>query len=233
MDTNRSGVVVRRGRPAGPRTIGLVCAVAAAGALLSGCGNSGNDTGSPQKSGAPSGAVPATAPASPTGSLNADQARRKALVPKAKVDYGQALKAAIAAVPSSEAIAAELKGTPASPYWDTVVATTDGAAYAVRVDAVSGKAEQPRPQSDDPEDKQELAARLTKATVTAQQAAQTATEKTKGTVTTIELGDADHGNNNDTVAWTVGVVTTDDWYETTYEIDATNRKVLWMNIDQD
>jgi len=221
--------VVRRGRPAGPRTIGLVCAVAAAGALLSGCGS---DTASPQKSAAPSRAVPATA-ASPSGSLNADQAQRKALVPKAKVDYGQALKAAIAAVPASEAIAAELKGTPASPYWDTVVATTDGAAYAVRVDAVSGKAEQPRPQSDDPEDKQELAARLDKATVTAQQAAQTATEKTKGTVTTIELGNADHGNNNDTVAWTVGVVTTDDWNETTYEIDATNRKVLWMNIDQD
>ncbi|MEU3990890.1 PepSY domain-containing protein [Streptomyces platensis] len=230
MDTNRSGVVIRRGRPAGPRTIGLVCAVAAAGALLSGCGSSGSDTASPQKSAAPSRAVPATA-ASPSGSLNADQAQRKALVPKAEVDYGQALKAAIAAVPSSEAIAAELKGTPASPYWDTVVATTDGTAYAVRVDAVSGKAQQPQPQSDDPDDKQQLAARLGKATVTAQQAAQTATEKTKGTVTTIELGDADHGN--DTVAWTVGVVTTDDWNETTYEIDATNRKVLWMHVDQD
>ncbi|WP_330316455.1 PepSY domain-containing protein [Streptomyces platensis] len=230
MDTNRSGVVIRRGRPAGPRTIGLVCAVAAAGALLSGCGSSGSDTAGPQKSAAPSRAVPATA-ASPSGSLNADQAQRKALVPKAEVDYGQALKAAIAAVPSSEAIAAELKGTPASPYWDTVVATTDGTAYAVRVDAVSGKAQQPQPQSDDPDDKQQLAARLGKATVTAQQAAQTATEKTKGTVTTIELGDADHGN--DTVAWTVGVVTTDDWNETTYEIDATNRKVLWMHVDQD
>ncbi|MFG2094939.1 PepSY domain-containing protein [Streptomyces sp. NPDC048612] len=229
MDTNRSGVVVRRGRPAGPRTIGLVCAVAAAGALLSGCGTS-DDTGSPQKS-AGSPAVPATAAASPSGSLSSDQAQRKALVPKAKVDYGQALKAAIAAVPSSEAIAAELKGTPASPYWDTAVATSDGTAYAVRVDAVSGKAQKPQPQSDDPDDKQELAGRLSKATVTAQQAAETATEKTKGTVTTIELGDADHGN--DTVAWTVGVVTPDDWNETTYEIDATNRKVLWMNVDQD
>ncbi|MEU8682821.1 PepSY domain-containing protein [Streptomyces sp. NPDC048611] len=229
MDANRSGVVVRRGRPAGPRTIGLVCAVAAAGALLSGCGTS-DDTGSPQKS-AGSPAVPATAAASPSGSLSSDQAQRKALVPKAKVDYGQALKAAIAAVPSSEAIAAELKGTPASPYWDTAVATSDGTAYAVRVDAVSGKAQKPQPQSDDPDDKQELAGRLSKATVTAQQAAETATEKTKGTVTTIELGDADHGN--DTVAWTVGVVTPDDWNETTYEIDATNRKVLWMNVDQD
>ncbi|MFD5393767.1 PepSY domain-containing protein [Streptomyces sp. NPDC127097] len=231
MDTNRSGVVVRRGRPAGPRTIGLVCAVAAAGALLSGCGNSGSDTAGPQKSAAPSRAVPATA-ASPSGSLSADQAQRKALIPKAKTDYQQALKAAIAAVPSSEAIAAELKGTPASPYWDTVVGTTDGKAYEVRVDAVSGQAQKPQPQSDDPDDKQQLAARLSKATVTAQQAAETATEKTKGTVTTIELGDADHGNN-DTVAWTVGVVTTDDWNETTYEIDATNRKVLWMHVDQD
>lgn len=221
--------MVRRGRPAGPRTIGLVCAVAAAGALLSGCGNS-DDTGSPRKS-AGSAAVPATAAASPSGSLSSDQAQRKALVPKAKVDYGQALKAAIAAVPSSEAIAAELKGTPDSPYWDTAVATSDGTAYAVRVDAVSGKAQKPQPQSDDPDDKQELAGRLSKATVTAQQAAETATEKTKGTVTTIELGDADHGN--DTVAWTVGVVTPDDWNETTYEIDATNRKVLWMNVDQD
>ncbi|MFE1172437.1 PepSY domain-containing protein [Streptomyces sp. NPDC058773] len=232
MDTKRSGVVVRRGRPAGPRTIGLVCAVAAAGALLSGCGSSGNDTASPQKSAGPSRAVPATGPASPTGSLSADQAQRKALIPKIKTDYEHALKAAIATVPSSEAIAAELKGTPASPYWDTVVATTDGTAYAVRVDAVSGTAEKPRAQSDDPGDKQELAARLSKATVTAQQAAQTATEKTKGTVTTIELGDADHGDNDD-VAWTVGVVTADDWNETTYEIDATNRKVLWMHVDQD
>ncbi|WP_435603243.1 PepSY domain-containing protein [Streptomyces sp. bgisy130] len=228
MDTNRSGVVVRRGRPAGPRTIGLVCAVAAAGALLSGCGNS-DDTAGPQS--APSRAVPATA-ASPSGSLSADQAQRKALISKVKTDYEQALKAAIAAVPSSEAIAAELKGTPASPYWATVVATTDGTAYAVRVDAVSGTAQKPQPQSDDPDDKQQLAARLSKATVTAQQAAQTATAKTKGTVTTIELGDADHGNN-DTVAWTVGVVTLDDWNETTYEIDATNRKVLWMHVDQD
>jgi uncharacterized membrane protein YkoI len=227
MDTNRSGVVTRYGRPAGPRAIGLVCAVAAAGALLSGCGNS--DTAGAQKKSPPR-AVPASAPASPSSSLSADQAQRKALIPKAKVGYEKALKAAVAAVPSSEAIAAELKGSPDSPYWNTAVATSDGTVHAVRVDAVSGKAEQPHTESDDPNDKQELAARLSKAKVTAQQAAQTATDKTKGTVTTIGLGNADHAG--DTVAWTVGVVTPDNWQQTLYEIDATNRKILWMHVSQ-
>ncbi|MEU8995206.1 PepSY domain-containing protein [Streptomyces caniferus] len=224
MDTNRSGVVTRCGRPAGPRAIGLVCAVAAAGALLTGCGNSEKDK-------APARPVPASAPASPSTSLNAEQAQRKALIPKAKVGYEQAMKAAVAAVPASEVIAAELKGSPASPYWSTAVATTDGTVHSVRVDAVSGKAEQPRSESDDSGDKQQLAARLSKAKVTAQQAAQTATDKTKGTVTTVELGDAQNGS--DAVAWTVGVVTPDNWNETTYGIDATNRKVLYMHVNQD
>ncbi|MEW2434894.1 PepSY domain-containing protein [Streptomyces caniferus] len=224
MDTNRSGVVTRCGRPAGPRAIGLVCAVAATGALLTGCGNSEKDK-------APARPVPASAPASPSTSLNAEQAQRKALIPKAKVGYEQAMKAAVAAVPASEVIAAELKGSPASPYWSTAVATTDGTVHSVRVDAVSGKAEQPRSESDDSGDKQQLAARLSKAKVTAQQAAQTATDKTKGTVTTVELGDAQNGS--DAVAWTVGVVTPDNWNETTYGIDATNRKVLYMHVNQD
>ncbi|MGW7634376.1 PepSY domain-containing protein [Streptomyces decoyicus] len=230
MDTNRSGVVIRRGRPAGPRAIGLICAVAAAGALLSGCGNSDKaDTGSPGA--VPSRAVPASAPASPSGSLSEDRARRKALIPKAKVEYEQALKAGVAAVPASEAIAAELKGSPDAPYWSTVVATDDGTVSAVRVDAVSGKADQPHTQSDDPDDKKQLAARLAKAKVTAQQAAKTATEKTKGTVTTIGLGDADNGG--DTAAWTVGVVTSDDWNQTMYEIDAATGKVLSMHVSED
>ncbi|MEX2970800.1 PepSY domain-containing protein [Streptomyces sp. C184] len=226
METKRSHVVVRCGQLAVPRAIGLVCAVAAAGALVSGCGSTGKkETGSPKRP------VPASAPATPSGSLSADQARRKALIPSASVDYVQALKAAVAAVPASEPIAAELKGTPASPYWNTAVATADGTVSDVRVDARTGKAAQPQTESDDPGDKQQLAARLSKATVTAQQAAETATDKTKGTVTSLELGDADHGNT-DNPAWSVGVVTTDDWNETAYEIDATNRKVLWMRVEQ-
>ncbi|WP_328383757.1 PepSY domain-containing protein [Streptomyces sp. NBC_00400] len=223
-----SGVVTRCGRPAGPRAIGLVCAVAAAGALLSGCGNSDK---APQKDAGPPRAVPASAPASPSSSLNSDQAQRKALIPKAKVGYQQALKAAVAAVPSSKPIAAELKGSPTSPYWSTAVATSDGTVHDGHVDAVSGKLTQSRTESDSSGDKQHLAGQLSKAKVTAQQAAETATEKTKGTVTTIELGNAENGS--DAVAWTVGVVTPADWNQTTYGIDATNRKVLWTHTNND
>ncbi|GLW17859.1 hypothetical protein Stsp01_46020 [Streptomyces sp. NBRC 13847] len=218
--------MTRRAPLAVPRAIGLVCAVAAAGALVSGCGNSPEkDTGSPRRP------VPASAPASPSSSLSAAQAQRKALVPSATVDYAQAMKAAVAAVPASEPIAAELKGTATNPYWNTSVATSDGTVSDVRVDARTGKAGQPQTESDDSGDKQQLAARLSKATVTAQQAAQTATEKSKGTVTSVELGDSDHGSS-DTPAWAVGVVSTSDWNETSYEIDATNRKVLWMHAEQ-
>ncbi|MFE2225216.1 PepSY domain-containing protein [Streptomyces kronopolitis] len=226
METKRSDVVTRRAPLAVPRAIGLVCAVAAAGALVSGCGNSPEkDTGSPRRP------VPASAPASPSSSLSAAQAQRKALVPSATVDYAQAMKAAVAAVPASEPIAAELKGTATNPYWNTSVATSDGTVSDVRVDARTGKAGQPQTESDDSGDKQQLAARLSKATVTAQQAAQTATEKSKGTVTSVELGNSDHGSS-DTPAWAVGVVSTSDWNETSYEIDATNRKVLWMHAEQ-
>ncbi|GGN37109.1 hypothetical protein GCM10012285_11550 [Streptomyces kronopolitis] len=218
--------MTRRAPLAVPRAIGLVCAVAAGGALVSGCGNSPEkDTGSPRRP------VPASAPASPSSSLSAAQAQRKALVPSATVDYAQAMKAAVAAVPASEPIAAELKGTATAPYWNTSVATSDGTVSDVRVDARTGKAGQPQTESDDSGDKQQLAARLSKATVTAQQAAQTATEKSKGTVTSVELGNSDHGSS-DTPAWAVGVVSTSDWNETSYEIDATNRKVLWMHAEQ-
>lgn len=232
MDTKKSGVVTGLGRPAGPRAIGLVCAVAATGALLAGCGSDkAADTGSPERSAVPSREVGASARANPSATLTAEQERRKALIPAAKVNYDKALRVAVAAVPSSEPIAAELKGPPSKPYWRTAVATSDGTVHAVRVDAVSGKAEPPRTESDDPDEKQELAARLNKATVTAQQAAQTATDKTKGTVSSIELGDADNGS--DKVAWSVVVVTTNDWNETEYDIDATNRKVLRMHVEQD
>ncbi|WP_244943502.1 PepSY domain-containing protein [Streptomyces inhibens] len=224
--------MTRSSRPSGPHTIRLVCAVAAAGALLTGCGSDNADsTAQPEKNAVPSRAVPASAPASPSGRLTMDQIKRKALIPAAKVGYEEALRAAVAAAPNSEPIAAELKGTPSNPYWETAVAASDGTVHSVRVDAVSGKVNQSFTESDDAYDKKRLAARLAKATVTAQQAAQTATEKTKGTVSSLELGDADNGN--DKVAWSVDVVTTDDWYKTTYEIDATNRKVLHVDVDTD
>ncbi|WP_251096261.1 PepSY domain-containing protein [Streptomyces sp. Caat 7-52] len=92
---------------------------------------------------------------------------------------------------------------------------------------LAGKA---RTESDqDTDDKSELADWLKKATVTARQAAQTATDKTRGTVTAVELEDSDGG----TPTWSVDVVTTDDWNKTTFDIDATDGKILREHVDRD
>ncbi|MFD0395773.1 PepSY domain-containing protein [Streptomyces nogalater] len=165
----------------------------------------------------------------PSGNLTEDQQERKALVPKAKTGYEQALSAAVGAVPDSKPVSVELKGSPDSPRWEAEVATGDGTAHTVSVDAVGGKAGQARAEDKDSDDKRELADLLKKATVTPQQAAQTATGKTKGTVTAVELDDDDGG----TPKWSVDVVTTDDWNKTTFDIDATNRKILREHVDRD
>jgi uncharacterized membrane protein YkoI len=223
------------------RTSGLICAVVAAGTLLTGCGD---DTGGEAaRTGAAEAAqVAATPPSpslpsslspspSPSGSaLTEDQEERKELIPKAKVGYDQALRTAVAAVAQAEPVSAELKGPTDSPRWETEVATTDGTVHTVRVDAVTGKADPAQAKTDqDADDKRELADRLKKATVTAQQAAQTATDKRKGTVSAVELGDSDGG----APLWSVDIVTTDDWNKTTYDIDATDRKIVREHVDRD
>lgn len=219
-------------RPARLRAAGLVCAVAVAGALVTGCGDDkgggGGGSSSPSESG---GGKSATASPSATGKLTADQAERKALIPKAKITYGKALSAATAAVSGSKPVKAELKkGMDGKPEWEAEVATSDGAKSEVIVDAVSGKAAKPRTDTDaDSEDKQKLAGRLKKATVTAQDAAKVATDKKKGTVSSIELDDNDQGK----VIWSVDVVTTNDWNKTTYDIDAATKKVLRTHVDMD
>ncbi|WP_241844852.1 PepSY domain-containing protein [Streptomyces silvensis] len=195
MITKRNGFAPGPRRLPAARGAGAVCAAAvAAAALLTGCGSDDGDDGA--KTGAAgTSKAPASAPASATasgGTLTEDQAERKDLVPKAKVGYDKALDAAVATVAKSEPVSAELKGTPDKPVWETEVATADGAAHTVRVDAVSGKADRARAKSDeDADDKRELAGWLGKAEVSAQQAAQTATGKTKGTVTSVELDDSD------------------------------------------
>ncbi|QES39763.1 peptidase M4 [Streptomyces venezuelae] len=230
MVTKRNASAARRGRPTLTRGTGLICVAAAAGALLTGCGNDDGDTKT-DTSTAGRAASPSTSPSSDGGNLTDDQRERKELVPKAKVGYDKALDAAVATVDKAKPVSIELKGTPDKPVWETEVATADGAAHDVDVDAVTGKAGQARADKDqDQDDKRELADRLKKATVTAQQAAQTATDKKKGTVTSVELDDSDKG---DMVRWSVDVVTTDDWNKTTYDIDATNRKIVREHVDRD
>ncbi|MBW5424504.1 peptidase M4 [Streptomyces sp. BG9H] len=210
-----------------------MCSAAVAAALLTGCGgDDDNGGGSAQTEGAQTARtpMPTSTPSAGGGTLTEDQAERKALVPKAKIGYEEALRTAVGAVPESKPVSIELKGPADTPKWETEVATADGAKHTVDVDAVTGKAGPTKADADqDADDKRELADRLRKATVTAQQAAQTATDKTKGTVTSVELDDTNGGAPK----WSVDVVTTDDWNKTTFDIDATNRKILREHVDRD
>ncbi|MFH9424355.1 PepSY domain-containing protein [Streptomyces sp. NPDC017529] len=230
MNTYRMGRNAQRTRAAA----GLV-ALLTASAVLVGCGDD-NDKGggasvTPKPSATPTSATP-TAPTSAEGSggMTEDQRSRKALIPEAKTSYDQALKAATAAVAGSKPVAVELKrGAGGKPEWHAKVATEDGTASTVRVDAVSGKADQPRAEDEDGDDKKKLADRLRRATVTAQQAAATATGKKSGTVSAVELDDNDQKKE----IWSVDVVTKNDWNKTTFDVDATNRKILREHVDRD
>ncbi len=245
MITRRHQSVRWRSRPSVSRALGALCAVAAAGGLLTGCG--GNDTGDsttaspsaePAQAQATSPSPTDASPASPTAAspspsesrLTEDQAERKEIVPKVKVGWDKALDTTVQKVPDAKPVAVELDGPADKPAWKVEVADADGTARTVRVDAVTGTADEARTDSDqDPDDKRELADLLKKATVTPQQAVQTATDRTKGTVTAVELGDTDQGSPK----WSVDVVTTDNWNKTTYDIDATNRKILREHVDRD
>ncbi|MFK4069799.1 PepSY domain-containing protein [Streptomyces sp. NPDC029674] len=226
----KTNASARRSRLAASRGATLLCAAAAAGALLTGCG-SDNDSDTAKTDASEAGRAASPSASADGGTLTDDQSERKALVPKAKVGYEDALKSAVAAVDKSKPVSIELKGTPDAPHWDAEVATDDGSAHSVRVDAVTGKADKPKADADqEADDKQELADWLKKATVTPQQAAETATGKKKGTVTSVELDDSDKGR---TVLWSVDVVTPEDWNKTTFDVDATNRKILREHVDKD
>ncbi|MGK5543230.1 PepSY domain-containing protein [Streptomyces sp. URMC 127] len=163
--------------------------------------------------------------------MTEDQRERQALVPSAKVGYDQAAGAATAAVPGSKLVAVELKRSAGGgPEWETEVATSDGTPHTVVVDGVSGKVTRSQAKTgEDADDKRKLADRLSKATVTWQDAASTATGRKKGTITSLDLDT----NDSKTLVWSVDVVTTNDWNKTTYDIDAANRKVLREHVDRD
>ncbi|MER5785407.1 PepSY domain-containing protein [Streptomyces mobaraensis] len=234
----------RYARP--PRRVAppAVCGAAAAVLLLAGCGDDGGKAGSPSAGSPSAGASPpgsraptVTGPSpAPERPLTTDQAERKALVPAAKAGWEQAARAATGDVAGGKLLAVELKRAPdGGPEWHAEVATADGTSHSVVVDGVTGNVVKSSTDTDqDSDDKRERADHLKAARVTPQDAATTATDRGKGTVTTLELETIDEktGRGGKPI-WKVDVVTPNDWNKTTYDIDATDRAVLREHVDHD
>ncbi|MFC9246266.1 PepSY domain-containing protein [Streptomyces sp. NPDC057136] len=120
-------------------------------------------------------------------------------------------------------------GSGAGPQWVAEVVEKDGTAHTVRIDGVSGKVIETSEDADqDAADKSKMADWITKATQTPEQAAKVATDKTKGTVTSIGLDT----NDDDTLVWAVDVVAA-DWNKTEFEVDAASGKILREETDSD
>ncbi|OEJ28368.1 hypothetical protein AR457_31795 [Streptomyces agglomeratus] len=245
---------IHRNRAGGPRArrvqTAALCAVAVA-ALVGGCGSGGDARPNHAAAGQPD--VRQTTSPSPSGSvrLNEDQAARKALVPAAKVTADKAAATAVAEVPDSTLLSVELKrrasgsspspsptGSPSptasprtgQPVWVAEVSKKDGTASTVRIDAESGDVIRSRTDpGQDADEKAERASWITKIKQTPEQVAKAATDRKKGTITSMELDDADSGD----VIWSVEVVSTDDWNKSTLDIDATTGEVLSEDVDRD
>ncbi|MFH8463478.1 PepSY domain-containing protein [Streptomyces sp. NPDC017991] len=202
-----------------------VCATAFCALLLAGCGDS-DDGRSPSVSRASASPAAAT-----TSGLSDDQRERAALIPADKTGYRKAVSTAVHEVPDGTVTALELeRDNKGKPVWRATVATKDGTEHEVELDAATGKVTSSRTDSDqDGDDKRDLARQLSEAKVSSQKAVDIATGRTKGTVTSIDLDDADDG----TLIWSVDIVTTDDWNKTTYDVDATNGKVVREHVDRD
>ncbi|MFJ4914194.1 PepSY domain-containing protein [Streptomyces sp. NPDC088726] len=135
------------------------------------------------------------------------------------------------ASPSPSGSSASPSASPSAtgPEWVATVAAKDGTEHTVRIDAVTGKVLQSVAETDqDTEDKSRTAARIAKATQTPQQAAKAATDKAKGTVTSLDLDD----NDKKVLVWSVDVVAK-DYKETTVDIDAATGSVTGEDVDDD
>ncbi|MFC8132250.1 PepSY domain-containing protein [Streptomyces sp. NPDC057302] len=194
----------------------------------------------------------------PTGgaSLTQDQQERKALLAATKVTYDKAAKTAVDKVSGGKLTDLDLdgvdddndndddddddasqspsaspspSGSSGTPQWVAEVAEKDGTVHEVRIDAVSGKVISSNPEKDqDADDKKELADRLTRVKQSPEQAAKTATDKKKGTVTSIGLDD----NDSNALVWSVDVVTK-DWNKTDFEVDAAKGNITHEHVDRD
>lgn len=248
----------RAGSPRARRVrLAALCAVAAA-ALAGGCGSSGDARPNHAAAGQPDVRQTTSPSPSGSVRLNEDQAARKALVPTAKVTADRAAATAVGEVPGSTLLSVELKRSPsgarptaspdgspspASPspdgspspraggsVWVAEVSEKDGTLHTVRIDAASGDVIRSRTDADqDADDKRERAGWLTRIKQSPEQVAKAATDRMKGTVTSMELDDADSGD----VIWSVEVVNTDDWNKTTFDIDATTGEILSEDVDRD
>ncbi|MFA3875507.1 PepSY domain-containing protein [Streptomyces sp. MMCC 100] len=193
---------------------------------------------------------------SPSASMNEDQTERKELVSATKVTWDKAADTAVKEVPEGKLVDLELKRTegdatasptgsatgsaspsmpnPApsegAPEWEAEVAQSDGTLHRIDIDAVSGKVFRSQVDPDqDADDKTQVTDWLDKAKQTPEQAVKAATEKAKGTVTHVELGDTD----DQQVVWGVDVVDKGNWNKTSVDVDAANGKVLSQKVDKD
>lgn len=115
------------------------------------------------------------------------------------------------------------------PEWVAEVVEKDGTAHTVRIDAVSGEVIEATADTDqDAAEKKQMAQWITEATQTPEQAAKVATDKKKGTVTSVNLDD----NNGKGVVWSVDVVDS-GWKKTTFDVDAKNDTIISEKTDED
>ncbi|CAM5655897.1 PepSY domain-containing protein [Streptomyces atroolivaceus] len=120
-------------------------------------------------------------------------------------------------------------GSSASPKWVAEVVEKDGTAHNVTIDAVSGDVIDFAPEAgQSAADKQELAAQITKATQTPQQAAKVALSRQKGWVTSMALDE----NDSQVLVWKIDVVSK-GWNKTTFDVDAVKGTVTNEQIDED
>lgn len=154
------------------------------------------------------------ASASPSGSMSASPSGT--------------MSASASASASSSGSASPSAGA-VKPEWVAEVVEKDGTAHTVRIDAVSGEVIEATADTDqDAADKKQMAQWITEATQTPEQAAKVATDKKKGTVTSVNLDD----NNGKGVVWSVDVVDS-GWKKTTFDVDAKNDTIISEKTDED
>nr|WP_254667980.1 PepSY domain-containing protein [Streptomyces griseus] len=120
-------------------------------------------------------------------------------------------------------------GSSAGAKWVAEVVEKDGTAHVVTIDAVSGAVLDSKPVTDQTDaEKQQMSEWIAKAKVTPQQAAKTATDKTKGTVTSADLDE----NSDQVLVWKVEVVGK-DWNKTDFEVDAATDTVIKAEVSDD